>query len=330
MAFHGPLYPPALAPLPGAVMLLPVALSLVDIRARYGQRLALDGVSLDARRGEIVGLLGPNGSGKSTLIAIAAGLLEPCGGEVLIDGRPRVADPRGFAARIGLVPQDCALYDELTAAENLLFFGRLYALSGHDLRRRVARTLSRVGLAGRGGERVGAFSGGMRQRLNLAAALIHDPPILLLDEPTAALDPAARDGLHADLTRLRDDGHAILFSTHHVDEAEQACDQVAVLDRGKLAAEGAPATVLHIPTERHVLFGQLADRPPKFLVRAIRQRLGRDIELEVTGRRLRLSAATNEDLGLALAALLSEGVELDGYRTPPGTIERALREVGSP
>jgi ABC-2 type transport system ATP-binding protein len=311
-------------------MPLPVALSLLDIRARYGPRLALDGVSLDVRRGEIVGLLGPNGSGKSTLIAVAAGLLDPCAGEVAIEGQPRAADPRGFAARIGLVPQDSALYDELTAGENLLFFGRLYALSGHDLRRRVARTLSRVGLAGRGNERVGTLSGGMRQRLNLAAALIHDPPILLLDEPTAALDPAARDGLHADLTRLRDEGHAILLSTHHVDEAEQACDRVAVLDRGRLAAEGVPAAVLHFPAERPVLFGQLADRPPKFLVKAIRDRLGDGVELEVTGRRLRLSAGTNEDLGLALAGLLAEGVELDGYRTPPGTIERALREVESP
>jgi ABC-2 type transport system ATP-binding protein len=307
-------------------MSLPVALSLMEVRARYGRHLAVDGVSLDVARGEIVGLLGPNGSGKSTLLALAAGILEPAEGTILVDGRPRAADPAAFAARIGYVPQECALHDELTASDNLAFFGKLYGLSGHDLRRRVVRVLARLGLTGRGGQRAHTLSGGLRQRLNLAVALIHDPTVLLLDEPTAALDPAARDALHADLTRLRDDGHAILLSTHHVDEAEAGCDRVAVLDRGRLAACGSPVGVLHAEAaERPVLYGHLRDRPPKFLVRAIRDRLGEGVELEVTGRRLRLSAATAEQLGIALAALLAEGVELEGYRTPPGTLERALK-----
>ena len=308
-------------------MPLPVALSLVDVRARYGSRLAVDGVSLDVRRGEIVGLLGPNGSGKSTVLALAAGVLDPAEGFVAVDGVPRAANPAAFAARVGLVPQECGLYDELTAADNLLFFGKLYGLSGHDLRRRVIRTLAVVGLTDRAAHRVETFSGGLKQRLNLAVALIHDPPLLLLDEPTAALDPAARDALYADLTRLRDDGHAILLSTHHVDEAEAGCDLVAVLDKGKLVGCGKPGEMMHShATERPVLYGQLRERPPKFLVRAIRERLGEGVELEVTGRRLRLSAASGEDLGVALAALLAEGIELEGYRTPPGTLERALRE----
>jgi linearmycin/streptolysin S transport system ATP-binding protein len=307
-------------------MSLPVALSLVDVRARYGRCLAVDGVSLEVSRGEILGLLGPNGSGKSTLLAVAAGVLDPAEGFVAIDGRPRAADPLAFAARIGFVPQACALYDELTLSENLHFFGKLYGLSGHDLRRRVVRGLARFGLTGRGGQRVELLSGGLKQRLNLAVALIHDPPVLLLDEPAAALDPAARDALQSDLTRLRDDGHAILLSTHQVDEAEAGCDRVAVLDRGRLVACGKPADVLHAePAERPVLYGHLRERPPKFLVRAIRDRLGAGVELEVTGRRLRLSAPTTEDLGVALAALLAEGVELEGYRTPPGTLERALK-----
>jgi ABC-2 type transport system ATP-binding protein len=308
-------------------MPLPVALSLVDVRARYGRHLAVDGVTLDVYRGEIVGLLGPNGSGKSTVLALAAGVLDPAEGSVAVDGRPRAADPVAFARRVGLVPQECGLYDELTAADNLFFFGKLYGLAGHDLRRRVVRTLARVGLSGRGGHRVETFSGGMKQRLNLAVALVHDPPVLLLDEPTAALDPAGRDALFADLTRLRDDGHAVLLSTHHLDEAEAGCDRVAVLDRGKLVACGKPGDLLRPQAaERPVMYGQLRERPPRFLVRAIRERLGEGVQLEVTGRRLRLSAATTEDLGLALAALLAEGVELEGYRTPPGALERALRE----
>lgn len=307
-------------------MPLPVALSLVDVTIRYGPRAALEAVSLDVRRGEIVGLLGPNGSGKSTTLAVAAGILDPASGTVTVEGRARAADPAAFARRVGLVPQEAAVYDELTAADNLTFFGQLYGLAGSDLRRRVARTLARVKLTDRAGHRVSTFSGGMKQRLNLAAALLHDPPILLLDEPTAALDPASRDALFADLTRLRDDGHAVLLTTHHLDEAEGGCDRVAVLEGGRLVASGAPSELLRARrTDRAVLYGHLRTRPPKYLERAIRRRLGAGTEFEITGRRLRLSADTSEQLGDALATLMAEGIELEAYRTPAGALERALR-----
>jgi ABC-2 type transport system ATP-binding protein len=308
-------------------MPLPVILSLTDVRVRYGPRVAVDGVSLDVRRGEIVGLLGPNGSGKSTTLAVAAGVLDPAEGTVTVGGITRAADPAGFARRVGLVPQEFGLYDELTAAENVTFFGRLYGLCGSDLRRRVVRILGRVGLTDHAGQRVDTFSVGMKQRLNLAVALLHDPPVLLLDEPTASLDPASRDALFVDLTKLREEGHAVLLSTHHLDEAELGCDRVAVLDRGKLVACGKPGDLLRCQAaDRHALYGTLRVRPPKYLERAIRQRLGTGIELEITGRRLRLSAATAEGLGRALAALLAEGLELETYRTPAGTLERAMRE----
>ena len=306
--------------------MLPVALSLVDVTVKYGARVALDRVSLDVRRGEIVGLLGPNGSGKSSTLAVAAGVLDPASGAVAVEGRARAADPRAFALRVGLVPQEAAVYDELTAFENLSFFGELYGLTGTDLRRRATRALSRLKLSDRAHDRVSTFSGGLKQRLNLAAALLHDPPVLLLDEPTAALDPASRDALFADLTRLRDDGHAILLTTHHLDEAESGCDRVAVLEKGRLTASGAPSDLLRPrAAERAVLYGHLRTRPPKFLERAIRRRLGPHVGLEVTGRRLRLSAATSEELGHALASLLAEGIELEAYRTPAGALESALR-----
>jgi ABC-2 type transport system ATP-binding protein len=305
----------------------PVALSLVGVRVRYRDRVAADGVSLEVRRGEIVGILGPNGSGKSTLLAVAAGVLDPAEGMVAVEGMPRAADPDGFARRVGFVPQECALYEELTASDNLAFFGRLYGLSGHELRRRIARVLGRVRLTDRATHRVGTFSGGMKQRLNLAAALIHDPPVLLLDEPTAALDPASREALFADLARLRDDGHAVLLSTHHLDEAELGCDRVAVLEGGKVAACGPPADVLRgRGAERAVLYAHLRSRPPKFLQKALRKRLGPGVEFEITGRRLRLSAPDAEELGVALAAFLAEGFDLETYRTPAGTLERAMRD----
>ncbi len=307
-------------------MPLPVALSLADVTVRYGERVALDRVSLEVRRGEIVGLLGPNGSGKSSALAVAAGVLDPAAGRVSIEGHTRSADPAAYALRVGLVPQEPAVYEELTAYENLAFFGDLYGLSGSDLRRRVLRVLSRVKLSERASQRVSTFSGGLKQRLNLAAALLHDPPVLLLDEPTAALDPASRDAFFADLTRLRDDGHAILLTTHHVDEAESGCDQVAVLECGRLRACGEACELLrpHVG-ERAILYGHLRTRPPKYLERAIRRRLGPHVELEITARRLRLSADTSEDLGHALASLLAEGIELESYRTPAGAVERALR-----
>lgn len=305
---------------------MPVALSLQDVRVRYGGTFALAGVSLDVARGEVVGLVGPNGSGKSTTLAVAAGLLDPHTGSVTVEGVRRNSDPDAFALRVGLVPQDCALYDELSAAENLAFFGRLYGLGGRELRRRAARALSRVRLADRAGCRVGTLSGGMKQRVNLAAALLHDPAVLLLDEPTAALDPATRDALFADLCRLREDGHAVLLTTHHLDEAELGCDRVAVLDRGLLVAAGRPRDLFRRQgSERAVLYGQLRSALPKFLERSLRKRLGQTVEFDVTGRRLRLAAADSESLGRALALVLAEGVDVDTFRTPPGTLERVLQ-----
>jgi len=307
---------------------MPAALSLRNICVRYGDRLAVDGVSLEIQRGEIVGLLGPNGSGKSTTLAVAAGAIEPFSGSVEAEGRGRTADPAGFALHIGLVPQDCALYDELTAAENLFFFGKLYGLSGKDLRRRVIRCLARLGVGERAGHRVGTLSGGLKQRVNLAAALLHDPPVLLLDEPTAGLDTVSRDRLFADLDRLRDEGHAILFSTHHWDEAETGCDRIAVLERGKLTACAEPRELFRQSGCRAVLYGHLRSRPPRYLVQSLRSSFGSNVKVEVTGRRLRLAASTSEELGRALARVLAAGFDLESFRTPPSAIEKA--HIASP
>lgn len=312
-------------------MLAPPALVLDSIRVRYGHHLAVDGVSLTVRRGEIVGLLGPNGSGKSTTLSCAAGVLDPVEGTVSVAGVRRDRDPAGFARRVGLVPQEPALYDDLSASANLAFFGRLYGLRGRDLAQRVAFGLNAARLSDRHADRVSTFSGGMKQRLNLAVALLHDPPLLLLDEPTAALDPQSRDALFATLFDLREAGHAVLLTTHHLDEAEHGCDRVAVLERGKLVACGTPAELIRSqPSGRAVLYAHTREVLPKFFQKSLRKRVGPEVELELTGRRLRLGATTQEALGRALAIVLADGVILDTFRTPPGRLEHLLRPSNAP
>jgi ABC-2 type transport system ATP-binding protein len=190
----------------------------------------------------------------------------------------------------------------------------------------VERALAFARLADRRDDRVGTLSGGLNQRLNLAVALLHDPVVLLLDEPTAALDPASRDALFAELHHLRDGGHAILLTTHHLDEAEHGCDRIAVLDRGRLVACGKPSELLRCrPGGRAVLYAQLREFLPRFFVKSLKRRVGRGVEVEVTGRRLRLAADTHEQLGRALGVVLADGIGVDGFRTPPGRLDHLLR-----
>lgn len=310
-----------------------MTLVLDNVRVRYGQHTAVDGVSLRVERGEIVGLLGPNGSGKSSTLSVAAGVIDPTTGSTTIDGTWRIAEPAAYARKVGLVPQEPALYDELSALANLRFFGRLYGLAGNDLHIRVERVLNRVRLADRAADRVCTYSGGMKQRLNLAVALLHDPVVLLLDEPTAALDPASRDALFVDLHELRETGHAILLTTHHLDEAEHGCDRVAVLNAGKLVASGKPQDLVRrSPTDRPVLYAHLREALPSFFVRGLKQRVDAGVEVEVVGRRLRLSAPNHEALGRALALIMNDGIVLDTFRTPPGRLETLARGpiVGAP
>lgn len=302
------------------------ALSLAGVRVRYGKTLALDGLSFEVNRGEIAALLGPNGSGKSTTLSVAAGILDPEEGSVTACGIERKADPESYARSVGLVPQEPALYEDLSAEANLLFFGRLYGLNGYDLRCRVAIALDRVRLTDRAKDRVSTYSGGMKQRVNLAIALLHDPPLLLLDEPTASLDPKSRDSLFADLHRLRDDGHAILLTTHHLDEAETGCDRIVVLNQGTIAAQGKPHDLIrHQSTDRAVLYAHMREPLPHFFLKGLRKRLGKGVDVEVTGRRLRLAADTQEQLGKALATVLADGIVLETFRTPPGRLETLLR-----
>jgi ABC-2 type transport system ATP-binding protein len=218
-------------------------LSLESLHKRFGGVTAVDGLSLDVVRGEVFGLLGPNGAGKSTTIGMCVGVIAPDSGRVMLDGLGPPTEPR-VRASLGVAPQALAVYDDLSGAENLEFFGRLYGLRGRALRQRVEAVLEVVGLTPRAKDRVHGYSGGMKRRLNLAAALVHEPPMLLLDEPTAGVDPQSRNNI-LDLVRtLAQSGITIVYTTHYMEEASRLCDRVAIMDHGKILAIGKVADLV--------------------------------------------------------------------------------------
>jgi ABC-2 type transport system ATP-binding protein len=213
-------------------------LSLRDVTIRYGAAVAVDALCLEVSRGEVFGLLGPNGSGKSSTLAAVAGTLAPAAGEIRVLGVREPDSPLAYRRHVGVVPQELAFFEELTAEANLLFFGRLYGLRGAELKARVAGALECARLTGQERRPARTLSGGMQRRLNLACALLHEPPLLLLDEPTVGLDVRSRDAIFASLRLLRDQGRALVFTTHHLEEAEELCDRIGIMDHGRLAAAG--------------------------------------------------------------------------------------------
>ena len=206
---------------------------------RFGERVAVDGVSFEIGVGETYGLLGPNGAGKTTTISMIAGVLAPDGGTVRIAGEEITTGGGGAKALIGLVPQEIALFDELTAVENLRFFGRLQGMSGADLDTRIGEVLGIVGLGDRRDDRIEEYSGGMKRRANIAAGLLHRPRLLILDEPTAGVDPQSRNQILASIEELGGAGLSVLYTTHYMEEAERLCDRVGVIDHGHLIAQGS-------------------------------------------------------------------------------------------
>lgn len=213
-------------------------LRITDVYKRFGRVVAVDGVSLRVEAGECVGLLGPNGAGKTTTMGMAVGLLRPESGTVEIGEAGSPANRAGARALLGLCPQAIALYEQMTAEENLVLFGRLHGLGTGAARARAGELLETVGLTDRADGRVRTFSGGMQRRLNLAAALVHDPPVVLLDEPTAGVDPHSRNAIFDLVLGLRERGKAVVYTTHYMEEAQRLCDRVAIMDRGRVLATG--------------------------------------------------------------------------------------------
>ena len=210
-----------------------------EIRKNFKKVEAVKGVSLTINDGEILGLLGPNGAGKSTTISIISTLFPPSSGEVLYEGKNILKNPRGFREILGVVPQEIALYPELTGYENLRFFGKVYGLKGKELEERIQEVLEIIGLNGRVRDLVKNYSGGMKRRVNIGCALLHKPKILIMDEPTVGIDPQSRNHILETVKRLREQGMTIIYTSHYMEEVEYLCDRIYIMDHGEIIATGS-------------------------------------------------------------------------------------------
>jgi ABC-2 type transport system ATP-binding protein len=296
-------------------------LEVRNLRKDYGATPALAGISFTVGTGALFGLLGPNGAGKTTLMSIASGLLDPSGGQVFLADKEFHRDDRSMRRLIGIVPQDLAIYLELTARENLRFFGQLYGLDGSELEARVERILTAIALLDRADQRAGMFSGGMKRRLNLGASLVHEPKILLLDEPTTGVDPQSRNHIFEEVRRLNKGGMTIVYTSHYMEEVQALCPRVGILDQGKLIACDSVANLL----------GQLPSRL-RLSVRAFPEKARAHLQTLDGVRVLTPNAQTVEiecrDVTRVLVQLVpilnEEHVELTGLETEEPNLERVF------
>jgi ABC-2 type transport system ATP-binding protein len=299
-------------------------LDVLDLHKRYGTVVALDGVSFRVEEGEMFGLLGPNGAGKTTLLSILSGLLRPTAGSV------RVLDqglsPSDLDARraIGIVPQELAVYLELSARENLRFFGELYGLRGPELDRRIDDVLAAVGLAERADGRADGFSGGMKRRLNLGVALMHRPRLLLLDEPTVGVDPQSRNHIFEEVRRLNREGVTVVYTSHYMEEVQALCTRVGIIDHGRLVACNTLPNLLR--RVRSVVRCRVQAITP-----ALRERVKELPDVRVTesgGTLLEVECGDVQAvLPRLLAALTESHAELQGLETEEPNLERVFFDL---
>jgi len=247
-----------------------VIITVENLVKRYNSHTAVDGVSFEINRGEIFGLLGPNGAGKSTIISILCCLLEPTLGSVVIDGSDIRKNANNIKKIIGVVPQEISLYHTLTARENLAFYGKIYGLSGRVLKTRIEVLLDMVGLRERADDLLEGYSGGMKRRINIAAALLHQPGILYLDEPTTGVDPQSRRRIYDTIQDLNRQGMTVLLTTHQMEDAEKLCHRIAIMDKGKLIALDTLKGLLELVGESdliHVLAPEILPGPVESIKR---------------------------------------------------------------
>ncbi|MFC0560913.1 ABC transporter ATP-binding protein [Halalkalibacter alkalisediminis] len=235
-----------------------------ELKKVFKGRTAVGGVSFYMDKGESVGLLGPNGAGKSTIISMISSLLKPTSGDVRLHGKSVMKNPGEIRRVLGVVPQEIALYEELTAFENLKFFGRIYGLKGKELEKRIQEVLELVGLTDRQKEMIKTYSGGMQRRINIAAAMLHDPEILIMDEPTVGIDPQSRSHILEMVRDLnREKGLSVLYTSHYMEEVERLCDRVYIMDHGQVIASGTKDELKSILSGEETIFIDLDRHDPE-------------------------------------------------------------------
>ncbi|MCP8971265.1 ABC transporter ATP-binding protein [Ectobacillus ponti] len=240
-------------------------LAVRDIRKSFDQKEVVRGVSFEVKRGESFGLLGPNGAGKSTTISMICGLVPYDSGEVLVDGISVKGDPTAAKRKIGIVPQDIALYPTMSALDNLLFWGRMYGLKRGEVKRRAEEVLEYVGLRDRAKDRIETFSGGMKRRINIGAALMHKPELLIMDEPTVGIDPQSRNHILETVKRLNEQGMTVIYTSHYMEEVEYLCKRIAIVDHGALIASGTKADLCSRLADGHIIRLRVSRLEEKFL-----------------------------------------------------------------
>ncbi|UFS98422.1 ABC transporter ATP-binding protein [Nocardia huaxiensis] len=311
-----------------AVALYPVAPDAVpdpalrcrELTRRFGEVVAVDRLSFEIAPGETYGLLGPNGAGKTTVISMVAGILAADAGDITVAGRPMT--PRAVAVKsdIGYVPQELALYPDLSARENLAFFAGLYGMSRREIRTRTAQVLETVGLADRADAAVSTLSGGMKRRLNIAAGLLHRPRLLILDEPTVGVDPQSRNAILAGVTALSGEGMSVLYTTHYMEEAERLCDRVGILDGGRMIAEGTPRELTRLVGEHDLVRLAVAGVPARAVdalgrepavVRAVATGTGIDLFVDDARTALPGLLAVAADAGAAVRSVTVHEPDLE-------------------